>query len=95
MLILLISGDSLVLMLVSLSCTRFPVTFDFCPNFLVTPVSQIKFCDHIISSFTCILVLTAAIVLVSVGEGRSSGNENVSHGTIFLAVRKMKLGDFL
>ena len=67
----------------------------FCPNFLVTPVSKIIFGDHIISSFTCILVPSAAILLVSIGEGRSSGIENVSHGTICLAVRQMKLGDFL
>ena len=53
------------------------------------------FCDHIISSFTCILVPSAAILLVSIGEGCGSGIEDVSHGTICLAIRQMKLGDFL
>lgn len=61
----------------------------FCPNFLVTPVSKIMLFDHIISSFTCILVPSAAILLFSIGEGCSSGIENVSHGTICLAVREM------
>lgn len=61
----------------------------FCPNFLVTPVSKIIFGDHIISSFTCILVPSVAILLASISEGHSSGIENVSHGTVCIAVRQM------
>jgi len=53
------------------------------------------FCDHFISSFTCILVSSNAIVLVSVGKGLQLWEQYVLHGPFCLAVRKMKLGDFL
>ena len=69
------------------------MTFDFVQIFW--SVNQIMFCDRIISSFTSILLPSAAILLVSIGEGHSSGIENVSHGTICIAIRQMKLGDFL